>query len=101
MGLPHVPLPTETIEVAGEKLELRALSRAEVLRFQSLGSDYDKAETFFVAQGTGFSEEEVKAWREQTPARVVDELVEAIARLTGLGDDTFQDDGPRSSAGRD
>lgn len=86
MGLPVVPLPRDTVEVAGERVEVRGLSRSEVTRFAGLASDYDAAETFLLACGCDVTTEEANLWRDSVPASAVDPVVARIGQLSGLGE---------------
>lgn len=88
-GLPQVPLHSEMVDVAGTKIEARSLSRAEQLRLGRMTDDPDgveQAEVSLIAWSTGFSEDEVRAWREETPGGVVGVLVDEIVRLSGMGE---------------
>lgn len=81
--LPKVPLHSEMVDVADTKIEVRSLTRAEQLQLTKYG-DLDAAETAMIAITTGFPEDEVRTWREETPGNVVGELVDAIARISGM-----------------
>lgn len=85
-GLPHVPLNSEMVDVAGTKIEVRSLTRAEQISLTKCGDDLDAAEVGMIAMTTGFSEDEVRTWRETTPGVVVGHLVDEIARICGLGE---------------
>jgi hypothetical protein len=87
MSLPSVPLPTATVDVAGTQVAIRGLSRSEACHLGTLTDDIDTAETYLIACATGLDESEVQTWRANTPANVADELVSAIADLSGLGPD--------------
>lgn len=82
--LPNVPLPKDTVDVEGTKVEVRGLSRAEVLRLQTLSKDQDAAEVFLLAQGAGVSEDEAKAWHGATPVETVGAVLDRICELSGI-----------------
>jgi hypothetical protein len=82
--LPKVPLHSEMVDVAGTKIEVRSLSRAEQLKLAQYQDDIDGAETAMIAMTTGFPEDEVRVWRQETPGSVVDELVNEIVRISGM-----------------
>lgn len=86
-ALPSVPLPRDTVLVAGEKVPVRGLSRAEVARLPSFEDDFDKLETFILARGVGTTEEEAAAWRDEVSAHVVGLLVDRIVQLSSLDED--------------
>jgi hypothetical protein len=88
MGLPKKALPTKTIEVAGQKLEIRGLSRAEVIRFYvDFSGDLEGAEIYLIAKGANVSDEEAKTWREEVDANTADLLIKEISRLSALSED--------------
>lgn len=84
--LPKIPLQSEMVDVAGTKIEVRSLTRAEQLKLAKYEQDIDGAETAMIAMTTGFPEDEVRAWREETPGDVVGHLVDEIVRISGMLD---------------
>lgn len=86
MGLPQVPLDSEMVDVAGTKIEVRSLSRGEQIRLTKFGDDLDAAEVAMIAMATGFAEDEVRVWREETPGHVVGGLIDEVVRISGLGE---------------
>jgi hypothetical protein len=84
MTLPVVPIPTDTVAVGDGKVEVRALSRSEVLKLGNFKEDVDAAEVFILARGTGYSEDDVIAWREQCPAGAISPVVDRIVEMSGL-----------------
>lgn len=85
MGLPLIPLPRDTVEVAGEKVEVRGLSRAEALKISTVyEGDLDAAETYLLSVGAEVPFEEAKEWRYAAPAAEVGRLVDRIVELSGL-----------------
>lgn len=83
-GLPQIPLHSEMVDVGGTKIEVRSLSRAEQLKLAKLTDDVDQAEIVMIAWATGFSEDEVRVWREETPGGIVGALTEAIVDVSGM-----------------
>lgn len=83
-GLPQVPLHSEMVDVAGTKIEVRSLSRAQQVSLTKHTDDLDTAETMMLAMATGFTEDEVRVWRETTPGDVVGALSDEVARISGL-----------------
>jgi hypothetical protein len=86
MSLPKVPLISEMVDVAGTKIEVRSLSRAEQLKLADYEGDIDGAEVKMIAMTTGFPEDEVRTWREETPGAVVGALIDEIVRISGMLD---------------
>lgn len=89
MTLPRVTLPTGVVEVGGESLPIRSLSRAEAahlntFRDGTVTGDVDAAEAYTIAVGTGVTEEEATEWRKATDSGTVQAVVEAILSLSGL-----------------
>lgn len=84
MTLPNVPLPTDTVDVAGTPVEVRGMSRSEVAKLASFGGDPDGAENFVLACGAGLSVEDAQAWRDSVPADVAGVVLDRIAELSGL-----------------
>lgn len=82
--LPKVPFHSEMVDVAGTTIEVRSLSRAEQLQLTKYEGDLDAAETAMIAMTTGFPDDEVRTWREETPGDVVGELIDAIARISKM-----------------
>jgi hypothetical protein len=85
MALPVVSLPRDTVEVHGEKVEVRGLSRAEAFKLtQAFPGNPDAAEAFLIACGAGVTEDEARAWREATDPTSVGKVVDRIVELSGL-----------------
>jgi hypothetical protein len=98
MPLPLVDLPTDSIEIGGEKVEYRALSREEALRLnrfkEQTAEDLDAGEIFMLSCSVGVTEEEAAEWRRRTDAGTVDRLLQAIATISGLVPDPERPDDP-------
>ena len=84
MALPKVSLPTDTVYVDGNKVEVRGLSRAEAMKLPTFAGDMDEAEAYILSVGAGVSIEDAKAWREDSPADAVGIVVDRIVELSGL-----------------
>ena len=85
MTLPTGHLATSSVEVNGQVVEYRSLSRKEVLK---CAADYkdnvDGAENFLLMCGTGCTEEEAIAFRENTDPNEAGKLIDGIIYLSGL-----------------
>lgn len=82
MPLPDVPLGRGTVTIGGSSVEFRSLSRDEVVSLATL--DVTAAEVFMISHATGYTEDEAIAWRRQVDAHTADQLLSAIARISGL-----------------
>lgn len=82
--LPSVPLPTDTVEVAGIEVKVRGLSRAEALRIRDFAGDMDQAENHILACGAGVTELEAAEWRNSVAPDVAGAVVDRICELSGL-----------------
>ena len=84
MALPVGQLAKSTVEVNGESVPIRSLSRTEAMRIKAISEDLDETEVHILMCGTDSTREEVDAFRASSDAGCVDVLVEAIARLSGI-----------------
>lgn len=87
MSLPKFPLPRETVEVDGEFLQIRGLTRAEAARFQKMVEaevPWDKLEAAVIAAGCEVTVEEAEEWCAATSSHVVVAVTDAIKRLSRL-----------------
>lgn len=85
MALPVVALPTETIEVNGESITIRGLSRGEVIQIGTVGAkDMVEGECLALAAALGAPIDDVRAWYATAPFPVVQLLAGKIAELSGL-----------------
>ena len=82
--LPAVPLPTAMVDVAGTKVEVRGLSRAEAVALQAFEGDYDAAEVFVLSRGAGVEEEVAAEWRRTSPPDACAALIDKIVELSAL-----------------
>lgn len=86
MSLPVTKLPTDTVTVDGQSVEVRGLSRAEAYKLATgiFKDDPDAGEVYILTCGTGASEDEVKAWRETTDMVTAGVVVDRILALSGM-----------------
>jgi hypothetical protein len=87
VSLPKIRGGIESVEVGGERFELRVFTRAEAARFQRLVSkDIEPAdlEIAVIAGATDTPEDEVREWYDQTPSWAVEELMAHIQRVSRL-----------------
>lgn len=88
--LPRKALPTGTVTIEGQVIEVRGLSRAEALHFTTgftegeLEDRVTRAEVFLLVKGVGVSEEEALAWRNETDADTSGPLIDKVIELSGL-----------------
>lgn len=87
MGLPKVELPTDKVEIDGEMVEVRGLSRTEFLGLSKRAAgDVEIAEVGALVLGCGVTEEEAAEWRATTPAGDVGRVLDRISELSGMGE---------------
>jgi len=84
MALPVVPLGRGTVEIGGETVEFRSLSRSQALQLNSFKGREDEAEVFILMGGTGCSEDEARAFRDGNDTETAGILIDAILILSGL-----------------
>lgn len=87
MSLPKIYAAVEQVEVAGEKFEVRVLTRADAARFQKMiqaGAPGDELEIACIATALEMPIEEVREWYAATPSWAVQELLDAIQRVSHL-----------------
>lgn len=86
MTLPKKPLPTEEIEVEGERFSLRSLSRLEVLRLtgQYTRETADDAEIYALSCGANVSLDEAREWLATTDPETAGLVIDRIMQLSGL-----------------
>lgn len=87
IALPSVPLPSDTVEVAGQAIEIKSLSRSDALKLTTQFRERaDDAEIFVLARGVGVTEEQAKEWRDETDPITAGKVIDAILILTGIVD---------------
>ena len=96
MPLPSRPLPTDEVEVNGEFVRFRSLSRAEALKLQDYRGREDEAEAFILAAALGdVSVDEAMAWRETTTTLESSKLIDAILVFSGLASEAGTPEDPK------
>lgn len=80
--LPPSPLPTDTVTVAGKKVQIKSLTREQARTFSALDSPQDEA--FAIACATGCTEDEAREWLGQVDFPTGTGLIIAVLRLSGL-----------------
>lgn len=90
--LPSIPLPKNSVEIAGKTIEFRSLSRTETLKLTTqFKEDADGAEIFLLMCGVGVTEDEAKSWRDETDPFSAGKLIDGIIILSGLGTNNPKD----------
>lgn len=87
MTLPKIYVPAETVEIYGALFEVRVLTRAEAARFQKMVADGAPAaelEIAVIATATDTPVDATREWYEHTPTSAVQQLVEAIERVSRI-----------------
>lgn len=85
MSLPRNPLTKKTITIAGEEVELRSLSRGQVIAFAQMSNDkVADAEKFLIVCGTGWPKDEVAQWYEEVPSDDAKLIAESVLEISGL-----------------
>ena len=84
MPLPLIPLPTTTIEVGGQKVTIRSLSRGERLALADLDLDARGLEAYIVGRCTETPDEEAAAWLAAVAPDVADKLIADTMEWSGL-----------------
>ncbi len=85
MGLPVCVCPTgvETLP-DGQVVTIRGLSRAEAIQVRGASPNVEAMEKLVLGAGLDVSPQEVDLWYVTAPANVAEQLVNGIARLSGL-----------------
>lgn len=101
MALPAAPLARGTVEVAGEMVEVRSLTRGEALEIRALAGEPDadrRGEVLMIAWGTDTSPEEAEGWWRASDPVAVQKLVRGIAVVSRLLAEDGGDPKPAPSA---
>jgi|GEM_PF-3880455 len=94
MPLPVIPLATGEIDLAGQKVQYRAISAAAAFKIDAASRATRGA--VIIALALDISEDEAQAWLEATPMDAATELLTAIVELSGLEDEiTIGSDDPK------
>ena len=93
MGLPVLQVPRDKFELpTGEFVEVRGLSRAEALQVRAVSPDVEAVEKLCLGFALDVSPEDVDEWYATAPSSVVEDLVNVVARLSGLDGDAGKAD---------
>lgn len=86
MTLPAVPLPRDKVDVHGEQVAVRGMSRLEVARLATgvFAGKNDDAEIFVLSCGADIPEEEAREWLGSVHADVAGPVLDRICELSGL-----------------
>lgn len=84
MGLPISQLPTTEIEINGETIKIRALSRREAFKLAEFKDDPDAGEAFILSCATGDSIEAANYFRDNSDTDTVGKLIDAVIDFSGL-----------------
>jgi hypothetical protein len=84
--LPLDPLATGSVDIAGNEVPIRSLSRPEGIRLQTFQGHEDDAEAYIVAASTGVTDDEARAWLAAVSIETGGRMVDAILQLSGLMD---------------
>lgn len=85
MALPKVAIARDQVEIGGQTVDFRALTRAEALKVgTAYKDDPDSAESFILACGVDCTIEEARTWRNSTPMSEAGKLIDGIIVLSGL-----------------
>jgi hypothetical protein len=101
MGLPVLPTRSEVVEVDGQEVKIRGLTRHEAFLVQRLTGDGDieGAEVQILAAGTDTPPDEVRAWYQGASNDSVGVIVDAVVRLSGIGEEARKSSGAQVPAG--
>lgn len=83
-NLPRPTLPNGTIEIDGERVEYRSLSRAQAVALADFQGRPNDGEDWILACGLDVPVDEAHAWRDAVSTEVAGHLLEAIIDISGL-----------------
>lgn len=86
MALPVVALARSSVVIGGERIEFRALSRAEAMELNAYKGREGEAEVFILVAGVGCSEDEAQAFRAENDLDTAGLLIDAILVLSKLAE---------------
>lgn len=84
MALPIEPLARGTVEINGQSVEFRALSRSEALKMGGFKGREDEAEVFVVSHGCDISTDEATTWLNSVGIEVAGRLIDGILVLSAM-----------------
>lgn len=93
MALPVLACPTALFELPnGDTIAVRGMSRSEALQVRAASPDVEAVEKLCLSFALTATAVEVDEWYATAPSAVVEELVNVVARLSGLDPDQGKDD---------
>lgn len=102
MTLPKIPTHHETVDVAGELVDVRVITRAEAARFQKQQEDgvsRAELEKAVIAAATDTPLIDVDDWYQKTPGWAVEELIGHIKRVSRFEEGAQKSGGESDSPG--
>lgn len=89
MSLPDIPMPTEKVETPGGPILVRGLTAAEAAKVRNIWESGDRAtfEVTVIAMATDTPKPDAKKWHASVQAGIVNEIVAAAHRLSGLDEE--------------
>ena len=85
MALPQFSIPTDMLDIEGQTLTLRGLTRGEIIKLKNF-EDEIEGEIWTLATGLELPLDEVRAWYDKAPTMIVQKIVKKIVELSGLDD---------------
>jgi hypothetical protein len=88
MSLPKLSIPTGTVTVEGQTLQVRGLTRGENAYISTLidAQRIEDAEVYILSKGTDTELGECEEWYANTSNRVVEAVLNEIGALTRLSE---------------
>lgn len=96
MSLPKIHVQFATVDVGGEKFDLRSITRLEQARIQKMveaKAPADELEVALIGYATDLATDEVREWYDATPAWAVQELINQIQRISRLDEEAQKSGG--------
>lgn len=84
MALPTVALPTGTVEIDGDTVPVRGLSRGEAMAMAKNVEDAAESEIALISHGLDTALADVREWYGGAPSHVVQKIVAKVMELSGL-----------------
>lgn len=100
MTLPKFPARKETVEIDGEFIPIRSLTRGEQAQMQQIvegGLHWSELEMAVIAAGTDTPLDEVREWYAATPGDVAEQLSDAIRVLSRISEGAQKSSGTGDS----
>lgn len=96
MTLPKIATHHETVDVAGELVDVRVITRAEAAAFQRMqedGTSRAELEIAVIGTATDTPRDEVRDWYAATPGWAVEELIGHIKRISRFDEEAQKSGG--------